>query len=146
MQTCNGSWMILTSISRWNNKVAPSCLLEQAAFLCFQGCLDTLYIPTILPVSLSTLLLSVAQWPNTVPSLSLCPGISFLRSVIWLVSALYYLYSFQILFQATEKIIIFLKSYYTYNFKQSLALSICLSYFPTCSLIRRAMPFKIFHF
>lgn len=104
-------WFIKNSYFYLLLKIATSCLPKQAMFfLCFQGCLDTLWIPTLFPMTLSTLPLSVAQWPNTVPSLSLslCPGISFLRSVIQIISALYYLYSFEILFQATEKIIFFL--------------------------------------
>ena len=41
---------------------------------------------------------------------------------------------------------LFLKSYYTYNFQNSLALSICWSSFPTCSLRLRACLLKMFVF
>ena len=72
-------------------------------------------------------------------------AISILHSTIQIISAWYYLYSVEILFQATRKII-FLISYYTHNFKKSLTLSICLSSFPMCSSRKRVCLLKMFIF
>lgn len=136
--------MILISISCWKDKMAPSRLPKQATFLlCFQGCPDTFYTLTLFPVTLCTFRISVAQKPNTVPPLSLSCSIHsppyYPNRISTVLSV-----QFWTIIPSYQENYLFLKSYY--NFKKSLALSICLSSFPTCSLRLRACLLKMFIF